>query len=197
MAGTEVRQIQQFTPEQMNLFKAMFSQVGPESFLGKLAGGDPTMFEQMEKPAWKQFGQAQGQLANRFSQFAPGAMSAQRGSGFANAANQQTIDFASELQSKRQELQRQAIMDMMGLSNQLLNQRPYENYLVQKSPKKSFMSGLMGGMAPLAGAFIGGSMGGPFGAVMGAQLGGGFGSSFSGNQLQPVNVDYSNLSTKW
>lgn len=188
MPSQEVRSIQQFTPEQMDLFRSMFSQVGPNSYMGKLAGGDPAMFEQMEKPAWKQFGQAQGQLADRFSQFAPGAMSARRGSGFANAANQQSIDFAQGLQSRRQDLQRQAIMDLMGLSNQLLSQRPFENYLVQKSPKKSFMGSIMGGLAPVGGALLGGSLGGAAGAGIGADIGSAFGSAFSGQQLDPVDL---------
>jgi len=50
-SGYELGKIQQFTPEQMNLFKTMFGNVGPDSYLGKLAGGDQATFDQMEKPA--------------------------------------------------------------------------------------------------------------------------------------------------
>ena len=79
--GYEQGTLQQFTPEQMNLFKSMFGQVGPDSFLGKLAGGDQSMFEQMEAPAMRQFQGLQGQLASRFSGM---GMGSRRGSGFQN-----------------------------------------------------------------------------------------------------------------
>ncbi len=53
--GYEQGSMQQFTPEQMNLFKSLFGQVGPDSFTSRLAGGDQSMFEQMEAPAMRQF----------------------------------------------------------------------------------------------------------------------------------------------
>lgn len=133
-SGYKAGRLQQFTPEQMNLFSQLFSNVMPGSYLSRLAGGDQSMFEEMEAPAMRQFQELQGGLASRFSGGGggPGAMGARRGSGFQNAANQQTADFAQNLQSQRQQLQRQAIMDLMGLSESLLGQRPYENFLVEK-----------------------------------------------------------------
>lgn len=130
--GYRLGQIQQFSPEQMQLFQRMFSQVGPDSYLSKLAGGDESAFEQMEKPAWRAFGQAQGQLGSRFSQLAPGAMSAQRGSGFKNAAGQLGSDFASDLAARRHSLQMNALDQMTNMSNSLLGQRPTEQSLIQK-----------------------------------------------------------------
>ena len=127
--GYESGSIQNFTPDQMKLFQDLFSQVGPGSYTSRLAGGDESLFNQMEAPAMRQFSQLQGQNASRFSGMGLGA---RKGSGFQNFQNQATSDFAQDLQSRRQELQRQAIQDLMGMSRDLLGQRPYENYLVPK-----------------------------------------------------------------
>lgn len=163
-----------FTPEQMDLFQQMFGQLGPDSYLSKLAGGDEETFNQMEAPAMKQFAGLQGQLGSRFSGM--GGTGAQKSSGFQNTANQASADFAQQLQSQRQNLQRGAITDMMNFSNQLLQQRPQENYLVEKQQKQK------GGWGGAVGAGVGGAAGffagGPAGAMTGAQLGYGVGSSF-------------------
>ncbi len=127
--GYSQGQIQQFTPEQMQLFSQMFSQVSPDSYTSRLAGGDESLFQEMEAPAMKQFSELQGGLASRFSGMGSGA---RRSSGFQNASNQASSDFAQSLQSRRQELQRNAIQDLMGMSNNLLGQRPYENFMVEK-----------------------------------------------------------------
>jgi hypothetical protein len=129
--GYRQGQLQQFSPEQMQLFQQLFGNLGPDSFLSRLAGGDQSMFEQMEAPAMQQFQGLQGQLASRFSGMGTGA---RRSSGFQNTANQATSDFAQQLQANRLGLQNQAIQDLMGLGNQLLNQRPYEQFLTKKQP---------------------------------------------------------------
>lgn len=166
-SGYKKGQLQQFTPEQMQLFQSLFSNVGPNSFLSKLAGGDESAFEQSEQPFWKQFQEAQGQLGSRFSQFAPGAMSAQGGSGFKNAGGQLGSDFAMQLGARRQDLQRQALMDLMGLSNTLLNQKPYENFLTKKSQNPwSEIIGKLGGAIP--GLVTSAFTGNPGGALKGA-----------------------------
>lgn len=165
--------LQQFTPEMMQLFSQLFGHVGPDSYLSKLAGGDEAMFQQMEQPAWRQFQEAQGQLGSRFSGF---GMGAQKGSGFRNAAGQQASDFAMQLAAQRQQLQRQALEDLMGYSNTLLSQKPYENYLVQKPQEESSgAGGLIGGAIGGIGGFM---MGGPAGALTGAKLGYSVGSGF-------------------
>ncbi len=90
--------------------------------------------------------------------------------------NKATSDFASNLASRRQGLQRQAVMDLGQLSQMLLGQRPQEQYLVPKEEKKS------SGWGGLIGAGIGGAggffAGGPMGAVQGASLGYNVGSQF-------------------
>ena len=182
MAGTKLGggykqgQMQQFTPEQMQLFQSLFSQVGPDSFTSRLAGGDQDIFNQIEQPAMRQFGELQGGLASRFSGM--GSMGARRSSGFQNTMNQAGSNFAQDLQSQRQSLQRQAIQDLMGMSQSLLGQKPYENFAIAPQQKQSFLSRLLGGAAPMAGALGGFALGGPSGAMMGGQLGNSFGQAF-------------------
>ncbi|MES2875433.1 MAG: hypothetical protein V4708_17045 [Bacteroidota bacterium] len=124
--------VQEFTPEQMNLFKQAFSQVGPGSYNARLASGDQSLFDELEAPAMKQFGQLQGNIANKFSGAGQGG---RHSSGFQNAQTSAASDFASTLKSQRMSLTRQAIDDLMNHSNQLLNQRPQENFLLPKQQK--------------------------------------------------------------
>jgi hypothetical protein len=128
--GYSLGQLDQFTPEQHNLFQQMFGQIGEGSFLSKLAGGDEATFNQMEAPALKQFSGLQGGLASRFSGMGSGA---RRSSGFQNTSNQAASDFAQQLQANRMGLQQQAIRDLMSFGTDLLNQRPYEQTLQKKS----------------------------------------------------------------
>lgn len=129
--GYSMGKIQQFTPEQMKLFQSMFGQLGPDSYLGRLAAGDEGIFQDIEAPALRQLGQAQGALASRFSGVSPGEMSGRRGSGFMNSQSGMTGSFLEQLQSQRQGLQRQATQDLWGMSNQLLGQRPFEKVLAK------------------------------------------------------------------
>ena len=147
--------MQQFTPEQMQLFQQMFGHLGPDSFLGRLAGGDQEMFKEMEAPAWQQFLGLQGQNASRFSGMGTGS---RRSSGFQNTMNQASSDFAQALQSQRMGLQNQAIKDLMGMSNQLLDQRPNMQGFMKKSP--SFWQQLLAGLGGAGGQFLGGLGGG-------------------------------------
>lgn len=139
-SGYKVGQLQQFTPEQMQLFQSLFGHVGPGSYLSRLASGDQSMFGEMEAPAMKQFAGLQGDLASRFSGMGMGSRGS---SGFQNTMNQASSDFAQGLQSRRQDLQRQAIGDLMGMSSDLLGQRPHEKFLYEK--KKPFWQQLLGG----------------------------------------------------
>lgn len=163
-SGYKKGSLQQFTPEQMQLFQQMFGQVGPESFLSKLAGGDQSTFDEMEAPALRQFAGLQGNLASRFSGM--GGLGARKSSGFQNTMNSASSNFAQELQSQRQGLQRQALMDLMGISNSLLGQRPFENSLVQKQQKPNFL-GMLGNVG---GKLLGSTLGG-FGENFGESAG--------------------------
>ncbi len=61
--GYQKGQLNQFTPEQNQLFKQQFQHVGPESYLSKLAGGDQSFYDEMEAPAWRQFEEGLGERA--------------------------------------------------------------------------------------------------------------------------------------
>lgn len=169
--GYKKGSMQQFTPEQMQLFQQLFGQVGPESFTSKLAGGDQSQFAQMEAPAMQQFNELQGGLASRFSGM---GMGGRKSSGFQNTMTSAGANFAQQLQSQRLGLQQQAIQDLMGMSNNLLGQRPYENFLVEKQQKQSPWGAIGGALGGLGGF----ALGGPAGAMQGAQLGYGVGSQF-------------------
>ncbi len=173
--GMKIRQTPNFDPKQMDLYNEMFNTVGQDSYLSRLAGGDESLFGEIEAPALKQFSGLQGGLASRFS---GAGMGSRRSSGFQNTANQAASDFAQQLQSQRQGLQRQAIMDLSGLQNDLLGQRPYDTRLEERRPKQSFWQKA----APFAGAAIGGMVGGPSGALAGYQVGNQFSGSGQGQQ---------------
>jgi hypothetical protein len=128
-SGYKTAQLQQFTPEQLGLFQQLFGQVGPDSYLSRLAGGDEQTFNQIEAPQMRQFQNLLGQAGSRFSGL---GMGAKNGSGFQNSTGQIVSDFAQDLASRRQGLQRQAIMDLHNMSQDLLNQRPYQRNLVSK-----------------------------------------------------------------
>ena len=149
--GYQQGQLQQFTPEMMQLFSRMFGHVGEGSYLDRLASGDESLFAEMEAPALRQFSGVQGNIASRFSGMGQGA---RHSSGFQNTMNSASSDFAQDLQSKRQGLQRQAIMDLSGLSNSLLNQRPYEQFLSKKDDPISKYLGYGKDLASIISAFI-------------------------------------------
>lgn len=173
LAGKKFGSIQRFTPEQMQLWRQMFSQVGPDSYTGRMAGGDPSLFEEIEAPAMQQFAGLQGNLASRFSGMGSGA---RRSSGFQNTSNAAASDFAQQLQSQRQGLQRQAIQDLRGMSNDLLGQSPYQQQ--EYEPRRGWKK-FLGGALPLAGAGIGGLFGGPAGAYLGGRIGSAAGQGFA------------------
>lgn len=153
-SGYKAGALQQFSPEQMQLFSQLFSHVSPDSYLSRLAGGDESLFSQMEEPALRQFSQMQGGLASRFSGMGGGkqlALSSRKSSGFQNTMNQASSDFAKDLAGRRQELQRQAIMDLMGLGESLLGQRPYQRFLTQKQHKEPFWKQALGLVSPIGG----------------------------------------------
>jgi hypothetical protein len=146
--GYQKGQLSQFTPEQMQLFQSAFgpTQQGLTGGLEHLAslarGGTPEMWQQLEAPAMRQFIGTQGQLASRFSGMGTGA---RRSSGFGLASSGAAQDLAERLQSQRLGLQQNAIQQLMGFSQQLLGQRPYERFLT-KSPWLSLGEGLATGV---------------------------------------------------
>jgi hypothetical protein len=175
--GYRAGQLQQFTPEQLDLFKQMFSHVAPESYLSRLSGGDQDIFNQIEQPALQQFSGLQGNIASRFSGMGTGG---RKSSGFQNAMTSASQDFAAQLASQRNTLQRQALLDLMGISSDLLGQHPYHQFLLPKQQNPSFLNKLIGGGAPFAGAGLGFLEGGPLGALAGLGIGSKFGQGYLG-----------------
>lgn len=172
--GHRKGQIQQFTPEQMSLFQQLFSQLGPDSFLSKLSGGDQATFDQMEAPALRQFSGLQGNIASRFSGM--GGLGNRKSSGFQNEINSAASNFAQELAARRGDLQRQATNDLFTMSQSLLGQRPQEQFLMKKGEKQPSGWGGIGGAA--LGGLGGFALGGPSGGLTGARLGYNVGSAF-------------------
>lgn len=161
--GYQKGQLSQFTPEQMQLFQQLMGGIGPGlgkglDFLGGLAGGDESQFEKTEAPAMRQFLGLQGNLASRFSGMGTGA---RKSSGFGLASSAAGQGLAEQLQSNRLGMQNQAISQLLGLSQSLLGQKPYENYLMpkQKPAWQEFLMALTGGLGQ-----AGGSLGTMWGA---------------------------------
>ena len=148
--GYKQGQLNQFTPEQHQLFQGLFQHAGPDSYLSKLAGGDQSQFAEMEAPALRQFQELQGGIASRFSQGG-----ARRSSGFQNTQNQASQDFASLLQSQRTNYRNQALQQLMEMSNSLLGQRPYEQFIIKKDMGfgKQLGLNLAGGIGQAGAAF--------------------------------------------
>lgn len=167
-SGYKTAQLQQFTPEQMQLYQQGFKHLAPDSYLSRLAGGDESFFNEMEAPAKREFQGILGEAGSRFSGL---GMGARKGSGFNQHAGQLVSNFAQDLASKRMELRRQAIKDLMGMSNELLNQRPYERSLVQKEQNPWYgIAGQFAGAIPgaLASYATGGGAAGAQQAFRGA-----------------------------
>lgn len=153
--GYRAGKMQQFTPEQMELFQQLFGHLGPDSFLSKLAGGDQEAFDEMEKPALQQFNALQSGIASKYS---GAGMGARRSSGFGLEQNAAAQDFAGQLQSQRTGLRSQALNDLMGMSNTLLGQKPFENFISPKQQKQSgwnsFMQGVGGAIPGAVSSFF-------------------------------------------
>jgi hypothetical protein len=155
-SGYKKGSINQFTPEQMNLFQQMFGQVGPDSYLSKLAGGDQETFNQMEAPALRQFSGLQGNLASRFSGM--GGLGARRSSGFQNTMSSAASNFAQELQANRQNLMGNARKELFDMSNSLLSQRPQENFMIKKQNQEPFWKQMLGIVSPVGGDIASGGI---------------------------------------
>lgn len=130
-SGYSKSSLQQFTPEQMELFQQMIQLLGPDSFLARLAGGgDEELFNEIEAPAKREFASTLGGIGSRYSGM---GMGAQKSSAFQHENTSAAQNFAQELASQRQGLSRQAMQDLMSYSQSMMNQKPFENMLVEKA----------------------------------------------------------------
>lgn len=148
LKGTGYKQVSypNMTSGQMDLMSQLLGHakqgVGPGmQHLSNLAAGSPDEFSAMERPALKQFSQTMGNIASRFSGEGSGA---RRSSAFNLANRGAAQELAESLASQRMQYQNQAIQDLMGLSHQLMQYRPYETGFVPK--KKGFWESFMGNL---------------------------------------------------
>lgn len=143
------------TPEQMELLKQRAGELGPDSYLAKLAAGDQSQFAELEAPAYQQFNEFQGALASRFSgpEFGTGA---RKSSGFQNASTTAASQFAQQLQANRMSIRGQALQGLHEMSNQLLGQSPYQQYQGQNPQSNyGFFGNIMQQVTPQLGKFAG------------------------------------------
>ena len=171
-SGYREGKLRRFDKRQMDLYKQMFGHFDDDSYLSRLAEGDEDLFNEMEAPAMRQFNEMQGGLASRFSGMGMGARGS---SGFQNMSTQGASNLAQDLQANRKKLQREAILDLQGLSRELLGLRPEEKFLLKKDypqqqPEQSgdWLGGILSGLAGGAAGFASGGM---TGAVGGAGTG--------------------------
>jgi hypothetical protein len=142
--GYESGYLNQYTPEQQQLFKQQIGMTGPNSQLGRLAAGDQSQFAQLEAPGLQQFNELLGGIRSEY-----GGAGGEMSSGAQNAQTTAASSFAQQLQSNRMGLQRQAMQDLRGMSQELLGNRPYEQYILpqQQSGLQSFFTGIAPGIA--------------------------------------------------
>ncbi len=162
-SGYNVKQVSNFSPEMMNMFKMLLGKTqgglggGGLDWLSKLAGGDEASFQQAEAPMHNAFNQKLGDIGSRFAN-----MGAVDSSAFQNATSGAASQFGQELGANRINLQQGALDRLLGLSQNLLGQRPHENILQPK--KQGFdWGGLLGGVL--------GSFGGPALGALGSGVG--------------------------
>lgn len=116
----------------------------------RLAGGDESMFAQREAPALRQFQeQIMPQIASRFA-----GQGALKSSAFQNVAAGRGMELAESLQAQRQDIQRQSLQQLLGLSQSLLGQRPDQYGLQEQS--QGFWGQLGSGLGQGLGAGAGG-----------------------------------------
>jgi len=194
-SGSRAYQMQQYTPEQMEMLNQGYESVGPDSYTSRLAAGDEGLFDEMEAPAHRQFAEQQGRTASRFS--AGGDLGARRSSGFQNEMSAAGSNFAQDLQSQRQSLQRQAIGDLHNMRHSLMGERPYDRWVENKREKQGTGWGSIAG--GVIGAVGGGFVGGPAGAYAGYQGGSAIGGAFDkgGGRQQNASLSGMNLPNSW
>jgi len=151
--GYNTQQLSTLSPEQQQLFSSVFGNMMPGlqsgiGHLGKLASGDQSAFEQLERPALSQFSSLMGGLSSRL-----GGAGLRRSGGTGLAGSTAAADLAERLQGQRLGLQQNAIQQLLGLSQSLLGRQSVENVTMQKQ-RPAWQEFLMA-MAPGLGQGLG------------------------------------------
>jgi hypothetical protein len=161
--GYNLATVPRLNPESKNLFQSLLGGINQPQLaegLGltsRLAGGDQSSFEQLERPAYTALEKAGAQLASRFSGLGSGA---RHSSAFANALAGEAGELGERLAGQRMGLQRQALADLLGLSQMLFGNQPDEYALVEKPQKQSLWGPILSALAGGLGTAFGGPLGG-------------------------------------
>ncbi len=146
ISGYNIRNVPQFTPQMMQVFQQLLGSLqggggleGGVDFLSKLASGDEGAFEKAEAPAYSAFNKMAGQIGSRYSK-----LGARDSSSFQQAISGGSAQLSENLGEKRLGIQTGAIDKLLGLSEGLLGQRPYETSL---DPKPDWLK-LIGEVLP-------------------------------------------------
>lgn len=165
VGNTGYNQVQspKLSPEQQQLFSQVMGigQNGIKNTVDQLSqrasGGNEQYWQQQEAPAMRQFNELQGNLASRFSGMGSGA---RRSSGFQNTLNTGASELAEKLQSNRQNLQSDAMKQLLSLYSNLMGTETFDTSFVPgKSKGKSFLEELLPSLLQGFGS-IGGTVGG-------------------------------------
>lgn len=157
-------QISTMSPQQQQLFSSLIGKLGGGAgqgvdYLSRLAGGDQSMFSEMEAPAYSAFNKQLGNIGSRFADV--GAIGS---SGFQNATSGAAAQLGESLASKRGELQRGAIERLLGLSSELLGKQTFGFEDKDQGFDWGSLIGTLGGAA--GSAFLG-----PIGGAVGKGAG--------------------------
>lgn len=135
-------QVSTLDPYQQNLYQNLMQGISanPAQILSRQALGDPSYYEPQEQQALRQFREeVMPSIGSRFVGRLGG--SAAQGA-FAKAGS----DLSQNLYADRQRIKQQALQDLIGLENSLLNRNTFENVLTPKRPSmwQQIFSGLGG-----------------------------------------------------
>ena len=137
VTGYKAHQIQNYTPQAMKFYEDYMDKIGGGAMKGadyytKIAAGDQSVFDEIEKPAYNAYEKQIGALGNRFSHL--GALDSNY---FENATAGAGRELQENLASKRTELRQKAIDTLMNQSSALLDKKPFETvYEKEKDPNE-------------------------------------------------------------
>lgn len=182
----------QMGPQQMGLLQQLLAQNQPGAaqgtgFLSQLAGGDEGAFQQAEAPAYSAFQRMINQIGTRFS-----GSGNRDSSAYDQAVTGAAGEMSQGLQSQRLGLQLGAIEQLLGQSDRLLGQRPYEQQLIAPRQRNNYLGQILGMTGGALGSAIAGPLGGSIGGGLGGMFGGGGGGAPGGVLPSSGNMPRSN-----
>ena len=139
-SGYRAYQQQQYEPEQMDIWRQMKEDIGPDSYYGRLARGDESAFDELEAPAFNTYNALQGNLANQYA-----SQGGIKSTGFANRSTDMASQFAQELRANRMNIQNNAIKMLHEMRHSFLQERPFQRGLAAKEQRGQSNDWISGG----------------------------------------------------